>query len=55
MSFFIIGIVLLAVSIYFLRAALKKQDREGIIGMTALLIASIILIVFFGIFYNVFI
>ncbi len=52
MSFFIIGVVLLVVAIYLLRRALKNQDKEGIVGMTAVTIAAIILIVFFGIFYN---
>jgi hypothetical protein len=52
MSFFLIGVVLLGVAIYFLRDSLKNQNKEGIIGMSAIILAALILIVFFGVFYN---
>ena len=52
MPFIFIGIVMLIVSVMFLRKAIKGNDKEGIIGGTGLLIGSIILIIFFGIFYS---
>ena len=54
MSFLYIGILVLIVSIIFLRLAIKGNDKEGVVGMTAMLIAAIILIVFFGILYSSF-
>ena len=52
MSYFMIGVILLIIGIYFLRRAIKEGDREGIVGMTGLIIASLILIIFFGLFYR---
>lgn len=52
MPFLFIGVTLLLVSIFFMRKAVREQDREGIIGFTALIIASAILILFYGLFYS---
>ncbi|MBI4437490.1 hypothetical protein HY631_00890 [Candidatus Uhrbacteria bacterium] len=52
MPFLFIGISLLIVSVFLLRKALKRQDREGIIGLCALIAASAILILFYGLFYS---
>jgi len=52
MPFLFIGISLLLVSIYFMRKVVKRKDREGIIGFTALIVASAILILFYGLFYS---
>ena len=53
MPFLFIGISLLLVSIFFMRKAVQRQDREGIIGLTALIMASAILILFYGLFYSI--
>jgi hypothetical protein len=53
MPFLFIGIILLIVSVLLLRWAMKLQNKELIVGFYALIAASVILIVFFGIFYNV--
>ncbi len=52
MSYFLLGVIVLIIAIIFLRRAIKTQDKEGIVGMTGLLIAAIILIVFFGLFFR---
>jgi hypothetical protein len=52
MPFLFIGVVLLIISIILLRKAVKNQDREGIVGLTALIMASAILILFYGLFYS---
>ena len=54
MPFYLIGGALLILAILFLRAAVKDKDSEGVVGVTALLIAALILIVFFGIIYTSF-
>tara|TARA_B100000315_G_C14083390_1_gene365908 strand:+ start:65 stop:235 length:171 start_codon:yes stop_codon:yes gene_type:complete len=53
MPFIFIGIAIVVISAFFLRKAIKSKDREGIIGVTAMLIAGIILLLFFGVFYNI--
>lgn len=53
MPFLFLGVILLIVSVVLLRKGLRSQDKEMIIGMEALLIASVIMILLFGIFYNV--
>ncbi|MBI2473153.1 hypothetical protein HYV70_01190 [Candidatus Uhrbacteria bacterium] len=52
MPFLFIGVVLLGLGIYFLRKAVKNHDHEGTIGMTALIIAAVIMILFYGMFYT---
>jgi len=52
MPFLFIGVLLLGIGIYFLRKAVKKQDHEGTVGMTALIIAAVIMILFYGMFYT---
>jgi len=47
-----IGIFLLIFSIIFLQHAKKDGDKEGVTGMTALLGASLILLVIFGLLYS---
>lgn len=43
---------MLIVGIIFLRKSLKEEDKEGVIGVMALIIASVIMILFFGLFYT---
>jgi len=52
MPFLFIGIILLGVGIYFLREAIKTEDKEGIVGLTAIIIAAVIMILFYGLFYS---
>ncbi len=52
MPFLFIGVILLVISIIMLRKALKLQNKELIVGLSALIIASVVMILFFGIFYN---
>ena len=52
MPFLLIGVLLLSLGVYFLRKAVKKQDHEGVVGMTALIIAAVIMILFYGMFYT---
>ena len=52
MPFLFLGIVLLGIGIFFLRKAIKEEDQEGIVGIMALIIAAVILILFFGLFYT---
>lgn len=52
MTYFIIGLCLLIFGIYFFRQASKDKDKEGVIGFTAIIIAAMILILFFGFFYQ---
>ncbi len=51
MSFLFLGFVILIVGIIFLRLAIKDKDNEGVTGLTALIIAALILIIFFGFIY----
>ncbi len=53
MPFLFIGILLLGVGVYFLRRAIKDEDKEGVVGLTALIIAAVILILFYGLFYSI--
>ncbi|MBI5369999.1 hypothetical protein HZA85_02325 [Candidatus Uhrbacteria bacterium] len=52
MPFFFLGLVILAFGIFFLRITLKEKDKEGMIGMVAIIIAALFLILFFGLFYR---
>ncbi|NQV90378.1 hypothetical protein HQ487_03130 [Candidatus Uhrbacteria bacterium] len=52
MPFLILGVIMLGIGIVFLRNAIKNEDKEGIIGVTAMIIAAVILIFFFGLFYT---
>lgn len=52
MPFLIIGLVLFGLGVYFLRKSIQEEDKEGIIGVSALIIASLIMIMFYGLFYN---
>lgn len=52
MPFLVLGVILLIIGIFFLRKSIKEQDKEGVIGVMALIIASVILILFFGLFYT---
>ncbi|MEK7615252.1 MAG: hypothetical protein AAB431_02610 [Patescibacteria group bacterium] len=53
MPFFLIGLLILIFGIYFIRQALKDNDKEGVVGFTAVIIAAIILVIFFGLFFYV--
>lgn len=52
MSFLIIGLLLLVIGIYFLRKAVRNEDKEGVVGFIAVIVASVIMILFFGLFYT---
>ena len=52
MPFLFIGIILLGVGIFFLRKSIREEDKEGVVGVMALIIAAVFLIVFFGLFYT---
>ncbi len=52
MPFLFIGVSLLIVSVILIRKAVQRQDKEGIIGLTAIIMASAILILFYGLFYS---
>lgn len=52
MPFLILGVILLIVGVIFLRKAIKEEDREGIIGVMAIIAAAVIMIMFFGLFYT---
>ena len=53
MPFLFIGILLLGIGVFFLRRAIKQEDKEGVVGLTALIIAAVILILFYGLFYSI--
>ncbi|NQV88946.1 MAG: hypothetical protein HQ488_01325 [Parcubacteria group bacterium] len=53
MPFLFIGILLLGIGVFFLRRAIKHEDKEGVVGLTALIIAAVILILFYGLFYSI--
>lgn len=52
MPFFVLGLIMLIVGIIFLRKSIKEEDKEGVVGVMALIIASVIMILFFGLFYT---
>ena len=52
MSFLVLGFILLIVGVIFLRKSIREQDKEGVVGVMALIIASVIMILFFGLFYT---
>lgn len=52
MPFIAVGAALLIVSAILLRKAMQNQNKELIIGLNALIIAAVVLILFFGVFYN---
>ncbi len=53
MSFFFIGVMLLLLASYLMRKAIKSGDQEGIVGLSAIIMASVILILFFGLFFQI--
>ncbi len=53
MPFLFLGAALLIVSIILLRKAIKKEDKEWIVGLNVLILASAILILFYGLFYSI--
>lgn len=53
MPFLFIGAALLIISVILLRKAIKREDKEGIVGLTALMLAAAILILFYGLFYSI--
>lgn len=52
MPFLVLGIILLIVGAIFLRKSVREQDKEGVVGVIALIIAAVIMIMFFGLFYT---
>ena len=52
MPFLIVGILLLGFGAYFMRQSIREEDKEGIIGVMALIIAAVIMIFFYGLFYT---
>ena len=52
MPFLILGIIIIGFGIFFRHEAKKSADKEGVIGSTGLILAGIILIIFFGFFYR---
>ncbi|MBI2474947.1 hypothetical protein HYV69_00790 [Candidatus Uhrbacteria bacterium] len=52
MSFIILGLIVLVFGVFFMRRSIKTNDKEGIIGFTAILIAAIVLLIFFGLFFR---
>lgn len=52
MPFLVLGLILLIVGIVFLRKAIREEDKEGVVGVSALIIAAVIMIIFFGLFYT---
>ncbi len=52
MPFLVLGLILLVVGIIFLRKSIREQDKEGVVGVMALIVAAVIMIVFFGLFYT---
>ena len=53
MPYFLFGLLLLGFGIYFLRITIREKDKEGLIGMVAIIIAALFLILFFGLFFRV--
>ena len=52
MPFLFLGLILTAFAVYFLLKAQKKNDHDSIVGMTAIIIAGLILTIFFGLLYT---
>jgi hypothetical protein len=52
MSFFFIGLGMIAAGIFFLLRSIKHHDKEGKYGSIGLLMAGIVLLLFFGVFYR---
>lgn len=52
MTYIIFGLLLFIFGAYFLRKSMKEQDKEGVIGFTAILIAAMLMILFFGLFFR---
>lgn len=53
MTYFVLGLLLLIFGVYFLRIAMKEKDKEGVIGLAAVLIAAMMLLLFYGLFFRV--
>ena len=52
MTFFILGLLTVAFAAYFLRRAVRDKDMEGVVGFTAVFLASLILLIFYGLFFR---
>ena len=52
MPFLALGIVILLLGTYFYTQARRTKDRDGMIGSMGIIVAGIILIVLFGLFYR---
>lgn len=52
MPFLVLGIILLIIGAIFLRKSIRDQDKEGVVGVIALIVAAVIMIFFFGLFYT---
>jgi len=52
MSFIILGLIVLVFGIFFMRRSIRENDKEGIIGFTAILISAFVLLIFFGLFFR---
>lgn len=52
MTYFLFGLFLLIFAIYFLRRTIKEKDKEGLIGFTAIFVAALFMILFFGLFFR---
>ncbi len=53
MTYFVLGMLLMIFAVYFLRIAMKEKDKEGVIGFAAILIAAMMLLLFYGLFFQV--
>lgn len=52
MPFLFLGLIILGLGIHFLRQTTKRQDKDGIVGSTVMIIAGLFMILFFGLFYS---
>jgi len=52
MTFLIIGLIMVVIGVIFLRRSIKAHDKEGKIGSIGLIMAGVIVMLFFGIFYR---
>jgi len=53
MTFLYVGILMCIAGGIFLRRSIKQHDKEGRVGSIGLIMAGVILILFFGLFYRV--
>jgi len=52
MPFIILGIIIFIAGGYFVRWGIKHENKEILIGAIALVVAAIILVLIFGLFYR---